>query len=239
MPSTPSSSSVLPRAVELVRAHSLPQALDELGAMSTFELRAAYASAIRRRSEGSGYAAASELLEVALLARRRKVLRGARWYDRPEVFGPMWLGLYALWWGARFSRSGWMAAAGAFLAVATLFALGWWWVTRRRKAGLMPTPSIAEHGRSDLQRLSATVASVLHLAEEGDAVTADDYAEAAQRGARGIGADIVAAAALAHAERALRNSLVPNHRRAGFTVAEARRYALEHQLDPGLRALLR
>lgn len=238
MSSTPTSGSFLSRTVELARAGDVPAALDELQDTSTFELRAAYAYAIRRRAEGQGYHATSELLEVALLARRRAALRGARWYDRPEIVFPLWFGLWALLQWVRSASLGWTAALLSLLVTAAVILLVWRTFTRRQRTGPHPVASIADQSRTELERVSGTAEAILRVAEEDETATADTFIEVARRRARGLGEDLAAAAALARAERTLSSAFDPVHRRARSTVAEARTRAIG-RLDEEIRARLR
>lgn len=228
---------LLPRAVELARGGDLVGALAELRERRTFDLQAAYAQATRRRHEGGGNAAALELLETALLARRRKLLRPLRWYEHGVIWMLVNL-LFPVWFVALYSHLyGWRVALWMLAAWAVVGFLGWRLSLRWRRQGTVVTPAVGSAERSELARTS-DVEQALGPLLDRDVVTAGELVVTARRAAAGIGAPIVALAALRTAEGQYSFSLVPAHRRRRRLLGEARQEAAT-QLDAELRACLR
>ena len=133
----------------------------------TFDLQAAYAAATRRRTDGPEYGRAAELLETALLARRHRVLAGPRSIARAEVLAPLYLSAHLLhvvsaWWNL-----GWTAG----LAILVVYLAGGVGSCGGPSASggtrRYPAPSVAEGGRTDLERSSNATSAVIRAAEEG------------------------------------------------------------------------
>lgn len=156
------------RAAELSAGGDLQAALGTSGRVRTFDLQAAYATAVRRRSE-PGHADAAALLEAALLARRRDVVGGARWYHRPERVVAIWLALEVLRWTAYAGRSGWTSAVVA-LALAALVYGGFLLLLRRLYTRAADTAhgSAAAHCRTELTIVSEVTRAVVDRAERAD-----------------------------------------------------------------------
>jgi hypothetical protein len=223
MPRRHDAGPLLPRAVDLAGDADVVGAVATLGRERTFDLQAAYAAATRRRTDGPGYARAAELLETALLARRRRLLRPPGRFSRPEVLFPLWIGSYVVWFVLQaVAVGGPYVGAGigsATASVGLVFLLLW----QRRTDG---APfSLADGGRADLERFSDAVAAVVRLAETGEA-TPSDLVAAADDQARGVGGRLVTAAAVVEAERRAVAGVLPAHRRLRPVLAEARELAV-------------
>lgn len=226
-------SAVLPRAVELAGSADLTTALDELRSAPSFAVQAAYATATRQRRE-PGMAAAAELLEVVLLVRRRGALRGARWYHRPELVVPIMVTVYVVQFVLRASQYGWQAAViVGVLALAIVAAVAAALRRAHAAGGNRPVPSAGAHSRIDLARLSDATTAVVRCAEDQDP-SVDELVATAEHHARGIGAPLIAIAALARGEKLLIASVVPAHRRAAGTMASARQQLLERERARGV-----
>lgn len=239
MPRRTAPAPLLPRAIDLALGGDLGAALAELRCERTFDLQAAYAVATRRRHESSGHAPALDLLEVALLARRRSLLRPLRWYEHAATGWAFHLVIWVALAGLQARAFGWVHALGLVAVWSVVGLLTWRWVRRWQRRGGVVTPAVGASERSELARTSEVERAVTELVSDAEAVLGpDQVASAARRAADGIGAEVVALAALRGVEHRFTASLRRSDRRTRRLLGDARRRAGDALTDE-LRAELR